>query len=340
MARQRTHNQRAGRGNSGSSWISYSDIMAALVLVFVLFLVYNLYHYNQLLLIKSKELDTQKTLVSNQQKQLEEQAGILIVQQANLDAASAELMQIRLELSDKEDELEQQTIILIGKQEELDDARATLAARETELNQLQLQLGAQQELFEEQTRRLEEMVGVRSEIVRELSSVLAASNLAAQVDPNTGDIMLDSKVFFQTNSSEIREDGKALLNRFVPVYLSVLLQDQYRDYVGEIIIEGHTDSSGTYIRNLQLSQDRALAVATYCLEMPGLTAEQQSMLRSILTAKGRSYNDLVYNEDGTENQEASRRVEFKFNLKDSEMINEMNRILTMNTTLLPDGTGE
>ena len=46
MARQHVHNRRAGRGNSGSSWISYSDIMAALVLVFVLFLVYNLYQYN------------------------------------------------------------------------------------------------------------------------------------------------------------------------------------------------------------------------------------------------------------------------------------------------------
>ncbi|MBQ9325992.1 MAG: OmpA family protein [Clostridia bacterium] len=330
MARQRTHNRRAGRGNTGSSWISYSDIMAALLLVFVLFLVYNLYQYNQTLLIKTQELDTQKALVSSQQAQLEEQAGILIIQQSNLDAASAELGQIRLELSEKESELEQQNIILIGKMDELDQANATLAARETELNQLQLALGAQKELFDAQTQRLEEMVGVRSEIVRELSSVLSRSHLAAQVDPNTGDIMLDSKVFFQTNSSEIREDGKALLDAFVPVYLDVLLQPQYRDYVGEIVIEGHTDSSGSFIRNLQLSQDRALAVATYILTMPGLSENQQALLRTILTAKGRSYNDLVYLDDGSEDMEASRRVEFKFTLKDAEMIAEMNRILTMN----------
>ena len=32
--------------------------------------------------------------------------------------------------------------------------------------------------------------------------------------------------------------------------------------------------------------------------------------------------------DGTVNRDASRRVEFKFRLKDSEMIQEMNRILT------------
>ena len=47
MARQRIHNSRAGHGagNSGASWISYSDMMAALLLIFVLILSYSLYEY-------------------------------------------------------------------------------------------------------------------------------------------------------------------------------------------------------------------------------------------------------------------------------------------------------
>ncbi len=329
MARQHVHNRRAGRGNSGSSWISYSDIMAALVLVFVLFLVYNLYQYNQTLESKTRALEAQQVLLASQQTQLEEQATILIVQQSELDQATAELTQVKLDLEDQQNQLEQQTIILIGKQEELDEARATLSTRETELNQLQLQLSAQKELFDAQTRRLEDMVGVRSQIIRELSSVLSKSNIAAQVDQNTGDIILESRVFFQTNSSEIREDGKSLLDQFVPIYLSVLLREEYKDYIGEIIIEGHTDSTGTYLKNLQLSQDRALRVAEYCLTMGNLSSAQRRLLQSILTAKGRSSNDLVYNPDGSENLEASRRVEFKFSLKDAEMIEEMNRILNM-----------
>ena len=36
----------------------------------------------------------------------------------------------------------------------------------------------------------------------------------------------------------------------------------------------------------------------------------------------------VYDENGNENPDASRRVEFKFSLKDAEMIEEMNRILS------------
>ncbi len=45
MARQRIHNRRAARGSSGggASWISYSDMMAALLLIFVLILAYSLY---------------------------------------------------------------------------------------------------------------------------------------------------------------------------------------------------------------------------------------------------------------------------------------------------------
>ena len=52
------------------------------------------------------------------------------------------------------------------------------------------------------------------------------------------------------------------------------MSEEYRDYVGEIIIEGHTDTQGTYLVNLELSQERALSVATYCLQMPTLSEEQ------------------------------------------------------------------
>ena len=165
-------------------------------------------------------------------------------------------------------------------------------------------------------------------MIQDLSSSLAAANLKATVDPNNGDIILDSAVFFDTARSTIKEEGQALLNSFIPVYLDVLLREEYADYLGEIIIEGHTDSSGAYNTNLKLSQDRALQVALYCLNMPSLTHAQKARLQQILTAKGRSYADLVYNADGTENAEASRRVEFKFSLKDTEMIEEMNRILS------------
>ena len=81
--------------------------------------------------------------------------------------------------------------------------------------------------------------------------------------------------------------------------------------------------------NLELSQQRALSVAKYCLdeETSVLSKEQIAELQTIVTANGRSYSDPVYNDDGSVNMDASRRVEFKFRLKDEEMVEEMINIL-------------
>ena len=59
----RIRNRRAARtSNSGASWISYSDMMAALLLVFVLILSVSLYQYFTMLETKTAELDAQKAL--------------------------------------------------------------------------------------------------------------------------------------------------------------------------------------------------------------------------------------------------------------------------------------
>ena len=55
MARHRMHNARAGRSSGGgASWISYSDMMAALLLVFVLILCVSLYQYFMMLETKTR----------------------------------------------------------------------------------------------------------------------------------------------------------------------------------------------------------------------------------------------------------------------------------------------
>ena len=106
-----------------------------------------------------------------------------------------------------------------------------------------------------------------------------------------------------------------------------VLRDEYSAYLGEIIIEGYTDSTGDYYNNLKLSQERALSVATYILKMPGLTTRQRDLLKSgLLTITGRGATGLIYDQYGNEDKEASRRVEFHFSLKDSEMIDQMNRL--------------
>ena len=350
MARIRYVRKAGGKADGGSAWISYSDMMAALLLVFVLVLCYSMYQYFVMLETKTAELDEKGALLSVQQTTLDEQ-------QATLDAQKLELATKQAELTAKQNELtgaltaideqksllsdqsltleEQEKIILAAqaaltqKEDELTAAKLELEEKQKALADATILLGAQQEAMSTQQQKLDDLVGVRTKIIRELSTALTTADLKASVDKNTGDIMLESAVFFDVGKNTIKPSGQQLLNEFIPVYLGVLLRSEYADYLGEIIIEGHTDTQGSYLMNLELSQERALSVASYCLQMQGLSEEQLGMLRSILTAKGRSFSDPIYNGDGTINMDASRRVEFKFRLKDSEMIDEIRQILTV-----------
>ena len=334
----RIRNRRAARtSNSGASWISYSDMMAALLLVFVLILSVSLYQYFTMLETKTAELDAQKALVSQQQVTLDAQTLQLASQQVTMDKQATEIAIIQVQLDSQAKELENAYIVLSDQQAQLQQAQTDLADREakliilqTDLNNKEMALQAANEVLENQqaamaaqAEQIDALIGIRPRIITALSA-----NLSATVDNSTGDIVLDSSVLFDTGKSEIRAEGKALLDRFVPVYLNVLLRDEYSAYLGEIIIEGYTDSTGDYYNNLKLSQERALSVATYILKMPGLTTRQRDLLKSgLLTITGRGATGLIYDQYGNEDKEASRRVEFHFSLKDSEMIDQMNRLL-------------
>lgn len=347
MARQRIHNSRAGHGsgNSGASWISYSDMMAALLLVFVLILSISLHQYFTMLETKTAELDQQKLLITDQQLKLDEQTLQIAAQQVTMDHQNAQIAVIMTQLDEQQSALEEAYIILGDNQAKLQEAQSALADKEAQLIILQNDLAnkenalnaaiqvlnSQQAALASKTEEIEDMVGMKTEIIAELSSSLARANLSAAVDKNSGDIVLDSAVLFKTGSSDIMADGKYLLNRFIPVYLEVLLRPEYADYLGQIVIEGHTDDVGSWENNMKLSQERAYEVMMYVLGMYRDGTVEKQLLQQLLTATGRSETDLIYF-PGTNvvDQDSSRRVEFKFSLKDAEMIEEMNRLLQGN----------
>ena len=101
-------------------------------------------------------------------------------------------------------------------------------------------------------------------------------------------------------------------------------------YLAEIIIDGYTDTDGDYSYNLQLSQQRSLAVAQYLLDIQGnfLSSDQSQSLENYLTVNGHSMANPVLDANGNVDKDASRRVEIKFRLKDDEMIDELNKIMS------------
>ncbi len=296
-------------GDNGSYWTSYSDMMAGMLFTFALILFAAVYQLIDLQQKKTIELQTQEAQLATQQS-------ILLDQEA--------------QLKDKEELLATTTLMLKEQQEELDENRSALTAAQESLSLQQSKIEEQAALLAAQQTQIDKLIGLRTQIIEELSSELSSVGLNAVVDRKTGAIAFTGAVLFDSGKNELKQSGKELLNAFIPVYVRTLMSGENADYVGEIIIEGHTDTTGTYLNNLELSQERALAVATYCLgaEMTGLTDEEKLVLQDILTANGRSYSDPVYMADGvTVDMDASRRVVFKFRMKDSEMIDQMSAIL-------------
>ena len=341
MPRYHSSHRKNGRqgGDSGSFWISYSDLMSAIVLVFVLILFYCMYQYFDMLEVKTAELLRQSGLLDEQQAALTQSEEDLSSAQAALDQKQSELDEQSKKLSEAEQaSLAQQAKLLLQEQ--------TLAALQDKLNQQESQLAAQQSQLDEATRQqqatqaqlenqqaqLDKLVGVRAELVSSLINALAASNLSGASVDDSGAIVFDTSMMFDTNKYTLKDVGKAFLDSFIPSYLSVLMSEEYAPYVSQIIIEGHTDTSGSFLNNMTLSQNRANAVLAYILsdEFTGIPLASKKRLEQIVTVNGRSYSDPVYRADGSVDMNASRRVVIKFRMNDEEMVNQMLELLSQN----------
>ena len=101
-------------------------------------------------------------------------------------------------------------------------------------------------------------------------------------------------------------------------YKSVKKVEEIKDNLSRIIIEGHTDDEGNYIYNLELSQDRALSVVKYILS-DNVNEKFFNDVEQYVSAIGRSKADLIIKDNEVLKAE-SRRVEFKFQLKDEDTI--------------------
>ena len=347
MPRYHSSHRKNGRqgGDSGSFWISYSDLMSAIVLVVVLILFYCMYQYFDMLEVKTAELLRQSGLLDEQQAALTQSEQDLSSAQAALDQKQSELDAQSQKLSEAEQaSLAQQAKLLLQEQ--------TLAALQDKLNQQESQLAAQQSQLDEATRQqqatqaqlenqqvqLDKLVGVRAELVSSLINALAASNLSGASVDDSGAIVFDTSMMFDTNKYTLKDVGKAFLDSFIPSYLSVLMSEEYAPYVSQIIIEGHTDTSGSFLNNMTLSQNRANAVLAYILsdEFTGIPLASKKRLEQIVTVNGRSYSDPVYRADGTVDMNASRRVVIKFRMNDEEMVNQMLELLSQNAPAQTD----
>lgn len=123
---------------------------------------------------------------------------------------------------------------------------------------------------------------------------------------------------FQTGKSELRVGFTDILSDFFPRYLMIV--EKYKDEIKEIRIEGHTSSEYKFAKtdedryrlNKILSEQRAKEVRDYTVNKAAKNSDiSKEWIENTFKSYGISYDNPIMNPDGTENADASRRVDFK-----------------------------
>ena len=117
----------------------------------------------------------------------------------------------------------------------------------------------------------------------------------AKVALEDGKINIKEQVFFETAKAKIKPESFDLLNQ-----VAKLLNDN--PHIGNITVEGHTDSRGKYKNNIKLSQDRANSVMKYLIE--------QGVDPNRLNAIGYGPDRPIDDNNTDEGRARNRRVEF------------------------------
>lgn len=301
--------KRKSEDGSFNIWRSYSDMMCGVLLLFVLIMCVTLFQ-------AQKSYDES---IKEQQEKNEMQANYI-----------AEITAQQNTLDDQDAKLKTQDEKLSALAQQLAEQAQKLKEQEAALAQQQVDLDEKTQLISTQQAKIDNIIGVKAEVVESLQQEFSKNNLNVNIDSQTGALTLDASVLFAYDDAELTEEGKTALRSVLPIYCKVLLEDSYKSYLAEIIIDGYTDTDGDYAYNLELSQRRSLAVAQYLLEIQGefLTSDQTIDLQDYLTVNGHSMANPILDADGNVDKDASRRVEVKFRLKDDEMIDELSSIMT------------
>ena len=262
---------------------------------------------NQLLLARNSKVDTLSKKIVLLQNLTNESNTTLQQKQKKLQEYVGRVIVLSNSLTDREQELKL-------KDEKLATLLHALDSKKTKYDDLVARLQSQR-------AQIRSLTGIKLKVIAALKETLGNK---INIDKKSGALRLASNILFDKGSSELKEESKTELRDAFEEYIGALVSNEaIRPHLDRIVIEGHTDSDGTYLYNLKLSQERALAVMHYLLTLP---IAQKYHLKRYLVASGRAYLDSIAR-NGSEDKEASRRIEIKFQLKNQDAMHEIERIL-------------
>ena len=324
--------------NDENFWISYADLMAGLLFVFILVIgaIVIKYVYTQDNLEKEKaalnsseeeksklfyELAKAKNLYESTKDELDKAKNQINLKLSEIEKLKALLLEYELNSKDEKDKNEKLALELSEKTNLIslkDDELKLLADKLLVLTQVHQKMV---EEFDIAKLKIKTLTGIKLNVISKLREKLGKS---INIDEKSGAIKFSSNILFDQNSYILKEESKKELSTVLKQYLNTLLDDkEIKKYIESITIEGHTNSDGTYLSNLQLSQQRALAVMQFLYESNII---DKKLLGTYVNSSGRSSSDLIL-KDGVEDKDASRRIEIKFTIKNEEAMKEIQNFL-------------
>ncbi|KZY60157.1 hypothetical protein A3742_15135 [Oleiphilus sp. HI0071] len=161
-------------------------------------------------------------------------------------------------------------------------------------------------------------------IIQTLKETLENADFEVEVNPKTGDISILDSVLFKPNQSAVTQAGKEFLASFVPTYSKALLADPIvAEQISYIIIEGHSDSLGPIIYNMNLSIDRAKSVFNEVSEID-ISERGELIARLLVAGRGEADSYQAYQ------RKQDRKVVFRIQFKNEKFWAQLKDILSMN----------
>jgi outer membrane protein OmpA-like peptidoglycan-associated protein len=142
-------------------------------------------------------------------------------------------------------------------------------------------------------------------------------------DPLSLMVLVPDDLFgFEVNRSQLPPKGERFLAAFAPRMFETACSSRFRRDINSIVVEGHSDSTGSEGRNLPLSQERSMEVVQKSLNdlVPFVhndIGDLHGCALSLISASGRGSAEPVL-VDGVEDRARSRRVIFKLRVRSIE----------------------
>jgi chemotaxis protein MotB len=271
-------------------WPSFTDLISTISMI--LFVLVLLAYIQNLISGKALDRTRQELAATSMRLRASQQEITSSERKLKLLATQIEAGQTQLKLSQAQ--VEQQQAVITDSTKQLSEVRAKLQGIAV--------------------LRVEVLQKVKASIDQQMAT--AVSGAAGAKIAENGNIVIDESLVFESNSYVIRPEGRKFLDSVAKAFANVLNDDQVRQNIDTILVQGHTDERGTVAYNRELSAKRANVVLDYMFDTdkslgdqygPYFASSAYSEFRPLNTAK----NEAAYQQN--------RRIEISVVLKDASV---------------------